>query len=115
MTVVFERLRNDVAKDVDTWKRLPDRQGQIVFDPQDSYFAVVKNGRPDAPRVTFSLGRNEIEVNSHGYGKTSSFTATLTLNRDRQCRLVVDGEELERWQLRQKALAPLFFPEEGTP
>ena len=40
---------------------------------------------------------------------------TLTLNRDRQCRFVVDGEELDGWQLRQKALARPSFPEGSEP
>jgi hypothetical protein len=38
-------------------------------------------------------------------------SATFTLNNDRECKIVVEGEELGSWQFRKKALEPLFFDE----
>lgn len=112
MNALFEQLRNDVRLDIAAWEGLPGREGQIVFDPHNDYFTVTKNGRPDAPKVTFRFGDNkEIVIESYGRQKTMSFQATLTLNRERQCRFVVDGQELEGWQVRQMALSPLFFPQ----
>lgn len=113
VNVAFERLKRHVKRDIEAWKALPNRDpGQIVPEPQgDDYFTVTKNGRPDAPRVAFTLGHNEVTVESSGRGKQRPFRATLTLNKDRLCRFVVDGQEMEEWQLRQKALDPLFFPQ----
>jgi hypothetical protein len=38
-----------------------------------------------------------------------AFTATVTLNAAGACRFKVDGDELELWQLLQRALEGLFF------
>lgn len=116
ISVMFERLRLGVEHDIAVWERLPDRDpGRVVYDNQGHYFTVTKNGRPDAPRVAFRLGQNTITVDCAGGGKTTSFHVALTLNQNRECRFVVDAEELERWQLRQKALSPLFFPQGSEP
>ncbi len=108
MNVVFERFCHAVQKDVLVWEQLPERQGTVVCDRQVDFLAVVTNGRPDAPKVTFWLRDQAIDVSRNG--DASSFTVTLTLTRDRQCRFVVDGAAREGWEIRQMALEPLFFP-----
>ncbi len=108
MNVIFERFCHDVQKDVQVWERVSAHQGTVVCDRQVDFLAVVTNGRPDAPKVTCWLRDQAIDISRNG--DASSFTVTLTLNRDRQCRFVVDGAEREGWEIRQMALEPLFFP-----
>ena len=38
------------------------------------------------------------------------FSASVTVNNDKECVVVVGDEELEQWQFRKKALETLFFP-----
>jgi hypothetical protein len=35
--------------------------------------------------------------------------ATLTITKERECRLLVNGDELTEWQFRKMVLEPLFF------
>ena len=108
MNVIFERFCHDVQKDVQVWERVSEHQGTVVCDRQVDFLAVATNGRPDAPKVTCWLRDQAIDISRNG--DASSFTVTLTLNRDRQCRFVVNGAEREGWEIRQMALDPLFFP-----
>jgi hypothetical protein len=38
-----------------------------------------------------------------------SFAGTLTLTNQARCKLNVNGEALDEWQVLRKALEPLFF------
>lgn len=58
-----------------------------------------------------ALSKDRIEVSS--LRVNGSFVATLTLNDAGECRLSVEGEQLDRWQFLRRALEPLFFPAEN--
>jgi hypothetical protein len=59
--------------------------------------------------ASFTLNQYHISVGD-GREKTN-FSATLTLNKDKQCMFLVGNKELEGWQFRKQALELLFFSE----
>lgn len=61
--------------------------------------------------VDFEIVGHEIVV-THMFataGKNELLRASLTLNNDGECKMLVDGQELEQWQVRRMALEKLFF------
>jgi hypothetical protein len=56
--------------------------------------------------ATFGYDGDKLTVLLNG---TLKAEATLTLNKKRECRLLVNGEELEQWQFRKMALESIFF------
>jgi hypothetical protein len=108
--LIFEQLKTQVKKDVDA------RQAQSKGPPfyygfrfkveNDTIIAMIEGHRLHES-VTFRLSGNAIEV----FGKDSQplFSGTATINNDGECRLRVNGEDLELWQLRKKALEDLLF------
>jgi hypothetical protein len=111
---VFEKLRLDVKSDLDTRKNLGEQHDTFSFEPhfsfsssQDAFSASVhfRNGNKRA--AIFRRGKGYIGVAD--VDDKEIFRASLTLNKERQCRLVVDGEELEDWQFRMKVLEPVLF------
>ncbi len=103
---VFEQLRLQVEEDVKTRNRL-------LADPHDA-FAVVDNGNKFSVivlgnplrKVTFSLANENISVQRKG---TVICEATLTLNDEGECKVKINGQERELWQLRKAVLEDLFF------
>jgi hypothetical protein len=61
--------------------------------------------------VTFSIGANSIIVRDEN--DTLMFKAFPTVCNDGECRLKVDGQERELWQVRKQALEGLFFSPEA--
>jgi E3 ubiquitin-protein ligase DOA10 len=108
---VFKELELGAQGDIDTInsQRNPDDQIKFSLSKSSGRFAVVRETTSfPLESVDFSLADDEIIVNGSGV----NFTATLTLNNKGQCRLKVNGEELEQWQVRRMALEELFF---GSP
>jgi hypothetical protein len=54
--------------------------------------------------VDFSLQGDTIRIED-----ASTRHVSLTLDNEGRCKLVLDGEELDSWQLLKRALEPLFF------
>ena len=106
---VFETLKLQLAGDVDK------RNSQVG---DNLYTLVVNEGRmsvvfqpePGATfgqSVVFVLTRSAIEiVDTNGQLK---FKATPTINNDGECRLKINGKEMELWQVRKLALEDIFF------
>lgn len=108
--LLFEQLKVQVEKDIAA--RQARTQGppfyysfRFKFE-NDAIIALVE-GHKIHESVTFRLSNQAIEV----MGKDGEllFSATATLNNDGDCRLRVNGEELELWQFRKKALEDLLF------
>ena len=60
--------------------------------------------------VSFSLRDDHILVIDEWTESTRQIVLTVTLNRDGECRFVIDGEgEYLRWQVARRALCPMFF------
>ena len=75
-------------------------------------FAVFIEGGDTQEVVTFFLIDKEIVVK---YRDGVLFEASLTLNDEGECRFKINGEELESWQLRKRALESLFFEDITRP
>jgi hypothetical protein len=96
----------------------------LLIKPQDNIaFSVVANHRrfsviredgatagtpvPVTREVNFVLEGKAIVI-SDGNGRLQ-LKATITLNNEGQCKLVVENNEVEQWQVRRMALEKLFF------
>ena len=107
VTNVFVRLKADTGEDVDAENRFFRGTGRkFALVPGPTSFIVHQDIVP--PRsITFLLSEEKISA-SDERGR-EQLSATVTLNKDKQCRLLVNGEEMEEWQFRKKALERLFF------
>jgi hypothetical protein len=109
---VFETLKSQVKSDVE------EREASLTQEQKLRY------------RFSFMPGRNDFSVlvegagNIHGaikFGLTETgivvfneqgmemFGADVTISDDGECKLKIDGEEKDLWQVRKKALEQLFF------
>jgi hypothetical protein len=110
---VFEHLRDETKADVAVISKLLELNGykaNFTFESEQESFMVSRatNGKSDFASVKFSRKEKAITVSKSG---TVFLAATLTINNERQCRLVVNGQELEEWQFRKLALEQIFFGE----
>ena len=114
LSIVFERLRQDVENDVKTRNELrvkdlrADGFGYEFSFTGGSYsFKVILDSNQKREVVTFKLGDKSISAtDSQG---DLLFDATLTLNDEGECRLKIEGEEHDLWHVRRMALEHIFF------
>jgi hypothetical protein len=111
LAVIFERLKAQLQDDVETAKGLRKVPVHYTFkiDMNDRRIAVIVEGNKIYDSVLFVLKDTEIEVLDKD-GKPI-FKATPTLSDDGQCRLKINGREMELWHLRKMALEDFFFRE----
>jgi hypothetical protein len=103
---VFERLRLQATKNVDTRNKLFPAGVKFGVEGSGPLFSVFAHGQVLAA-VRFNLKGHEIIV--EGDGVKVDFRATLTLTNSGDCRLKVDGAELTEWQVLRRALEDLLF------
>jgi hypothetical protein len=60
-------------------------------------------------KVEFSARQNTIKFHRDGDG-ARDYVMTLTLDEEGKCKFLLDGKELDIWQVLKLALEPLFFP-----
>jgi hypothetical protein len=103
---VFEKLRLQVKADVQIRNKLliNQRDAFSVIENGDSFSVIVPSN--PLPKITFSLVDVEIVVDRKG---RLLCEATLTLCDDGECRVKIDGQERDFWQMRKLALEELFF------
>ena len=109
---VFEKLKADVAKDVEARETsLPTRTHYAFkfFPASITSFSAIAEGNKIRCVVEFTLGDGMIQVRGDGFAPAPSLDVTLTLNEQGNCRAKIKGEQLEFWQVRQRALEELFF------
>ena len=107
---VFADLRLQIEQDVKTRNDVrTDREKQrgrfeITATVGDSFMVLLSE---DANRaVTFRLLQDSITAT----GTNGQIVkGTPTISDDGECRLKVDGRELDQWQFRKRALESLFF------
>ncbi|HET6841026.1 MAG TPA: hypothetical protein VFK06_04970 [Candidatus Angelobacter sp.] len=111
---MFERLRFDIKTDVEKRQQLRERHPQLGFLNDFSFISksnklsvLAQTDGQDRRSIVFSLRGEYIFVLDEN--DTELFRATVTLNNQKQCVLMVDKEELEEWQFRKKALDAIFF------
>jgi hypothetical protein len=106
---VFKDLRLQVEEDVKTRNGLRPNNAPYQFSVADSGdgFTVALEAGDFRKSVIFSLAEHAIVVKDDA-GK-SMFEVTLTFNDAGECRLHVQDQELESWQVRRMALEDLLF------
>jgi hypothetical protein len=110
---VFERLRLGVKDDVERRQELREKSDEFgfmygfAFHTKGSSFSAVRQNIQGNKAVIFSLLENRIAVKNHNNDEFLS--ATVTLNDDKECVLVVSGMEMQEWQFRKRALEELLF------
>ncbi len=109
LTPVFIRLKAGAEADVRTRTAL--RQGEAVTfgvtDHGEMFAVYLDDNSGRTKKVTFTRNPHDITVVAND--GTPEVKATLTLNNLGECRLLVNGQELEEWQFRKNALGRLFF------
>lgn len=105
---VFKDLQLGVEDDIRTINAMrqlsPDDQFQTKPINHSGFVAyraaLLKN-------VRFFLERDHLKIENDL--SSEKHNVTITLNNEGRCKAVLNGEELEQWQLRRTTLEPLFF------
>jgi hypothetical protein len=107
---VFNELRLGVDADVEAAnlvrRQSPGTEFRLIHNNANDAFTVLHNGGP-GPQVKFYLESNQIRIEDEA--SHQMFLATLTLNNEGRCKLRINDEELEQWQVRRMVLEKLFF------
>jgi hypothetical protein len=105
----FAALRRATFDDV---ARMNAEGAGLQTHEEDGYFVISRPARRTKPamKVTFYLdGKNVDLTTDTPSGKATTLVASVSLSKHGECVFVVDGEELNSWELRQRVLSPLFF------
>lgn len=108
---MFLALKADAERDVKSRNAISPADAQYAFRVKsfaEGRFTVTLDWNQGPTTVEFLLDGQEIRIRDGGE-TVDAIVATVTLNNDKECRLVVKGEELERWQVRRMALERLLF------
>jgi hypothetical protein len=118
LSKAFDKLRLDVKADVDTRQSL--RVKPLGWDGFEYGFSFSANGSSFYVTIHAGTGRNrqgvifrleEKYIAVFDENDKEMFRAMVTIDNDRQCKFFVNGELLEDWQFRKKALEHIFFGE----
>lgn len=106
---IFLILRQQVEADVKARNGLRPENSPYEFSVADkgSDFMVVLTANDSNRSVTFTLAEKAIVVLNHEGEKM--FEITLTFTEKGECKLNVNKEERESWQVRRMALEDLMF------
>jgi hypothetical protein len=103
--IMFARLRVNVKADVEKRSRLDGNWFFKFWSEEHAFF--VSRERPNQTRTLSFVGcPTSIGVMDEDKER---YIATLTLNNEGECRLSVNGQEMEEWQFRKMILEELFF------
>jgi hypothetical protein len=106
---VFKALRLQVGEDVKTRNALRPNNSPYQFSVTDtgSDFTVLLEAKDVHRSVIFSLAEHAILVRDNKGNQM--FEVTLTFNDEGECKLNVNKEERDFWQVRRMALEDLLF------
>jgi hypothetical protein len=106
---VFKDLRLHVEQDVKTRNdlRLKNAAYEFAVGESENGFKVVLKSDAVNLAVTFTLADHAILVRDNT--GTSMFDIMLTFNEKGECKLIVNGENREMWQVQRMALEDLMF------
>jgi hypothetical protein len=106
---VFNTLRLEVAEDVKTRNALRPNNSPYEFSiaEKGEDFTVLLKTNDAHKSVTFSLAQHGIVVRDDN--GDPMFEVTPTFSDEGKCRLNVNGQERETWQVRRMALEELMF------
>ena len=115
---VFKRLAFGIKADLDTINRIQGEAARDSHNPPDRNLEVnASDARIEITRTIKSQTMNSVEFvrEKSSIRVTSDFSggpkflASPSLSTDGHCVAIVDGCELELWNVRRKALDELFF------
>lgn len=106
VAIVFARLRQTLKRDVEQRDRAGGNYAFLFHSEAHSIFVSRRDARGNSQTISFVETPDAIGVTDD---EKEMFVATLTLNNDGECRLLVNGQELTEWQFRKMALEKLFF------
>jgi hypothetical protein len=106
---VFAALRQQVEADVKTRNDLRPNYAPYEFSLTENVeeFAVVLKAKDVNRSVTFKLANDTISV--HDDKDAPMFRLTIAFNDRGECKLYVNEQEREAWQIRRMALENLLF------
>jgi hypothetical protein len=106
---VFKALRLQVEEDVKTRNALRPNNSPYEFSVAENGddFTVLLEAKDVHRSVIFSLAEHAILVRDDKGNQM--FQVTLTFNDEGECRLNVNEEERDLWQVRRMALEELLF------
>jgi hypothetical protein len=106
---VFAALRQQVEADVKTRNDLRPNYAPYEFSLTENIeqFAVILKAKDVSRSVTFRLADNAISV--HDDKDAPIFQVTIAFNDRGECKLYVNEQERESWQIRRMALENLLF------
>jgi hypothetical protein len=109
LPAVFKELRTQVEQDVKTRNGLRPNNAPYEFSLADHNggFRVSLKGQELEMGVSFSLAEHAILVRDDK--GVEMFAVTLTFNDQGECKLSVDSEDRDYWQVRRMALEGLMF------
>jgi hypothetical protein len=109
---MFVRVQSQVKADVERRNALLSAHERLKFLVEvhsDSEFSVKREGTGQEEPGTVRFRRNESDIAIASNDGTLKLTVTLTVDHLNECRLVLNGEHVDEWQLRKLALESLFF------
>jgi len=106
---VFNALRAQVEEDVKTRNALRPSYSPYEFSVKDDNgeFAILLKAQELQQSVVFRLAEHAILVRSDK--SNPMFEVTATFSDEGECRLKVNGEDRDFWQVRRLALEELMF------
>jgi len=106
---VFKTLRLQVEQDVKSRNALRPNNSPYEFSIAENAgdFTVLLKSKDVRQSVIFSLAEHAISVRDDK--GTPMFEVTLTFTDEGKCRLNVNNQPRELWQVRRMALEELFF------
>jgi hypothetical protein len=106
---VFKELRLQIEQDLKTRNGLRPNNAPYEFSlsDNDAGFKVSLKAKELEMSVTFSFAEHAILVRDDK--GVEMFQVTLTFNDQAECKLKVNGEEREFWQVRRMALEEIMF------
>jgi len=105
---VFQALRLQVKEDVKTRNALRPNNSPYEFTVEENGddFTVLLTANDVQKSVIFSRAEHSILVRD---GRKTIFEVTLSFNDEGVCKLTVNQQERELWQVRRMALEELMF------
>lgn len=109
---MFELLGLEASSNVEVMNSLLADRGSNLWEfvTTNAAFSVSRREFTGLVGVRFALRGNQIHA--EGQGVKVSLMASLTLNDEGECRLLVGAEQLDRWQFLRRSLEPLLFKSE---
>jgi hypothetical protein len=106
---VFKELRLGVEEDIKTRNSLRPDNSPYLFSVREDLadFTVLLEGKDLNRSVIFTLAEHAIVIRDNKGNQV--FEVISIFNDEGQCRLSVNGEDLDPWQVRRMALEELLF------